>query len=230
MPEDAPTAAAAAPAPASLRHGARPRAAPNPPASSAMQEAIDDRLPQRRRRHRGPARHRDRAGEQRVGQRDRQRRQADVPQAWSRAPRASSSARPARSARRAAARGRAAAARSGPTPRTVTSTWCATSHSSPAERSTPASPPPRPTCGAVIQPIEGQRDEHREPAAGRRERGDAARHEHRRLGWGRMRRMPIVATDRANGTPPRRWRATEPRSPSTAADRGNTATPTIAGL
>ena len=40
-----------------------------------------------------------------------------------------------------------------PAPGTVTPTWCATSHSSAAVRSTPVSPVPMPTCGAVIQPI-----------------------------------------------------------------------------
>src|SRR5580692_2700857 len=40
-----------------------------------------------------------------------------------------------------------------PAPWTVTPTWCATSHSRVAVRSTPPSPVPIPTCGAVIQPI-----------------------------------------------------------------------------
>ena len=40
-----------------------------------------------------------------------------------------------------------------PAPRTVKPTWCATSHSRAAVRSTPPSPVPMPTCGAVIQPI-----------------------------------------------------------------------------
>src|SRR5579863_3240155 len=40
-----------------------------------------------------------------------------------------------------------------PTPRTVNPTWCATSHSMAAVRSTPPSPLPMPTCGAVIHPI-----------------------------------------------------------------------------
>src|SRR6204780_3275283 len=40
-----------------------------------------------------------------------------------------------------------------PAPWTVTPTWCAPSHSRAAVRSTPPSPVPIPTCGAVIQPI-----------------------------------------------------------------------------
>ena len=40
-----------------------------------------------------------------------------------------------------------------PAPRTVNPTWCATSHSMAAVRSTPPSPLPMPTCGAVIHPI-----------------------------------------------------------------------------
>src|SRR6478752_9505822 len=40
-----------------------------------------------------------------------------------------------------------------PAPRTVKPTWCATSQSVAAVRSTPPSPAPMPTCGAVIQPI-----------------------------------------------------------------------------
>ena len=40
-----------------------------------------------------------------------------------------------------------------PAPRTVKPTWCATSQSMAAVRSTPPSPAPMPTCGAVIQPI-----------------------------------------------------------------------------
>src|SRR5580658_6438648 len=40
-----------------------------------------------------------------------------------------------------------------PAPRTVNPTWCATSHSMAAVRSTPTSPLPMPTCGALIHPI-----------------------------------------------------------------------------
>ena len=118
------------------------------------EEAHHDRLPQRRRRHRGPARHRDRAGEQRVGQRDRQRGRADLrarlvtwPSCVIQRPArsisaAGSSTRPSGS-RPIRARRRARSPRRG----------ARRARAGPAERSAPASPPPRPTCGAVIQPI-----------------------------------------------------------------------------
>ena len=100
---------------------------------------------------RGSAGHRDRTGEQRVGQRDRQRGRADLEQAGHVTLSASATARPARSARRAAARGRAGAGRSGrrrgPSPRRG------------ARRATAGQPSAarRPgraeaDCGAVIQP------------------------------------------------------------------------------
>ena len=116
------------------------------------QERRDHRLPERGRRLRAPAGQGQGSGQQGVGQGEGDRGVADVPQPGDRAARTTH--RPATASSAPGSTTSPSGSRPiRPAPWTVTPTWCATSHSRAAVRSTPPSPVPRPTCGAVIQPI-----------------------------------------------------------------------------
>ena len=104
---------------ASRDHGASPRAAPRPPATRASRKDATTACHSEGDGLRRPARHRQRPGEQRVGQRQRDRRVADVPQLGDRAGPDHPPPGHGQQRARAAAPARAAAGRSGPAPRTV---------------------------------------------------------------------------------------------------------------
>ena len=71
-----------------------------------------------------------------------------------------------------------------PTPRTVTSTWCATSQSSPGRAERTRESAAEAHVRRRDPADQGQRGQHRKAAAGRREGGQAARHEHGTAGQG----------------------------------------------
>ena len=193
--------------PGQLPPGREPARRAEPAGKQRDAESGRDRLPERRRRQRGPARHRDRTGEQRVG--EARSTSAASPTSRSRCTWPSwVIQRPARSISAAGSSTRPSGSSPiRPTPWTVTSTWCATSQSSPAERSTPASPPPRPTCGAVIQPIRVSVTSTASPPPAAASAADPARHEHRSA---RQRRQIAHIAHPCNGSGKRH--AATPRS------------------